>query len=125
MDSSVPSALQTHSPAPKKEVHLQPSRHLGKDRQNKGSPRWGVNIIATGNQLGFQQFLQSWEDTYMQNFYETIQQAINTTLPANQQITDITKYIPTAWSPQSRDHRASDHHSMQDLQLLGCPSPKA
>jgi hypothetical protein len=69
-----------------------------KESTEEGSPRWGVNIIATGNSLGFNTYFPYWNPAYMEHFYQTIQQAINSTLPAHQQINDVRQYIPMSWN---------------------------
>jgi len=57
----------------------------------------------------------------MQNFYHTVQHAINTKLTASQQIRDITLCIPQNWSP-IRDHPHTQLPREDHLKLLGCPA---
>jgi exonuclease III/ribonuclease HI len=59
-----------------------------------GNPKWGVNILVTGNQAGLDTYFPYGDDRYMTAFYKDMQEAINSTLPTHKQIKDIREFIP-------------------------------
>ena len=88
-----------------------------------GSPRWDVNLIVTGNKAGFAQHLPYWDASCMDNVYDTLQEAINSTLPNGSEIRDIRTLVPHPWTA-SHSHTATsadpDSNSAH-LHTLGYP----
>ena len=72
-----------------------------------GNPRWDVNIIVTGNAKGFEAHLPYWESGYMTRFLQTLQDAINQSLPDDKEIQDISMYYkpPSSNAPPSTSHQ--------------------
>ena len=72
-----------------------------------GNPRWDVNIIVTGNAKGFEAHLRYWESGYMTRFLQTLQDAINQSLPDDKEIQDISMYYnpPSSNAPPSTSHQ--------------------
>jgi ribonuclease HI len=84
-----------------------------------GHPKWGVNILVTGNQAGFDIYFPHWDNQYMEAFYSDMQEAINNTLPQSRKIKNIREFVP-----QPRPARVDiGQRTPHQLRKMGYPKP--
>ena len=92
---------------PRKHFRFQKPTTWERGDMYAGNPRWDVNIIVTGNAKGFEAHLPYWESGYMTRFLQTLQDAINQSLPDDKEIQDISMYYnpPSSNAPPSTSHQ--------------------
>ena len=83
------------------------------------APRWDVNILVTGNQAGFTKHFQHWNQEYMDNFLDDLEEAINSTLSQDKQISQIRHFQPQHCQTRNKQ---MEH---QQLKKLGYPGEAA
>ena len=92
---------------PRKHFRFQKPTTWERGDMYAGNPRWDVNVIVTGNAKGFEAHLPYWESGYMTRFLQTLQDAINQSLPDDKEIQDISMYYnpPSSNAPPSTSHQ--------------------
>ena len=77
---------------PRKHFRFQKPTTRERCEMYAGNPRWGVYIIIAGNAKGFQTHLPYWDSCYMSRLLQTLQEAINQSLPDDKEIQDTSVY---------------------------------
>jgi len=79
-----------------------------------GHPKWGVNILVTGNQAGFDIYFPHRDKQYMEAFYRDMQEAINSTLPPRRKIKNIREFVPPS-RPAREDIGQRPPHQLRKM----------
>jgi ribonuclease HI len=103
---------------PKKHFRFQRPATWQEGEMYAGKPQWDVNIVITGNEMGYRQHFPYWDKDYIENFYKELEATLNKTLPDDKELSDLKNY--SRLSSAAEQHPKSDHIDTQ-LTQMGYP----